>query len=61
MREAIVSDTPRRCSVISTGVNPTTKGVGASVNLTVQRNGQNIEVLVPIEDIGGGETRASGK
>ena len=36
-------------------------GVGASVNLTVQRNGPNIEVLVPIEDIGGGETRASGK
>lgn len=36
-------------------------GVGGSVTLTVQRNGQNIEVRVPIEDIGGSEARPTGK
>lgn len=36
-------------------------GVGATVNLTVQRAGQRVQIAVPIEDIGGGETSAPGK
>jgi 2-alkenal reductase len=34
-------------------------GVGATVNLTVQRAGQRLQIAVPIEDIGAGETSAA--